>query len=102
MNPSASIEGAGMHPRAAECQVQLNKILSSSEFEATDREHRFLASTIEQALSGRGNRIKAYSIVRFRAGFPSCGRAAVGPKSTVLATPSSWHVNEFWTRESIP
>lgn len=45
-----------------DCRAQLERILSSTDFEATDREHRFLEHVVEEALSGRGERIKAYSI----------------------------------------
>ncbi len=47
---------------ADDCRAQLNRILSSADFEATAREHRFLSHVVEEALSGRGGRIKAYSI----------------------------------------
>lgn len=46
----------------ADCRVQLNRILNSADFEATAREHRFLSHVVEETLSGRGSRIKAYSI----------------------------------------
>lgn len=62
MNHVATIEPAEPHPRADECQAQLHRILSSPDFEATEREHRFLAYITEETLAGRGNRIKAYSI----------------------------------------
>lgn len=45
-----------------DCRAQLARILSSPDFDATDREHRFLSYVVEEALSGRGSRIKAYSI----------------------------------------
>jgi TolB-like protein len=47
---------------AEDCRAQLNRILKSADFEATDREHRFLSHVVEETLSGRGGRIKAYSI----------------------------------------
>ncbi|UVC08870.1 hypothetical protein IHQ71_27765 [Rhizobium sp. TH2] len=47
---------------ADECRAQMRKIVSSPDFEATEREHRFLAYIVEEALQGRGDRIKAYSI----------------------------------------
>ena len=49
-------------PRADECQAQLDRILSSPDFDATEREHRFLIYIIQETLAGRGKRIKAYSI----------------------------------------
>ncbi|PZV38528.1 hypothetical protein [Mesorhizobium kowhaii] len=44
------------------CRAQLALILNSADFDATGREHRFLRHVVEEALSGRGDRIKAYSI----------------------------------------
>jgi TolB-like protein len=47
---------------AEDCRVQLDRILNSADFAATDREHRFLNHVVEETLSGRGSRIKAYTI----------------------------------------
>lgn len=47
---------------AADCRGQLARILGSADFDATDREHRFLSHVVDETLSGRGDRIKAYSI----------------------------------------
>lgn len=47
---------------AADCHAQLARILSSADFDATDRKHRFLRYIVDEALAGRGSRIKAYSI----------------------------------------
>ena len=47
---------------AEDCRAQLARILDSADFDATGREHRFLSYVVEEALSGRGDRIKAYSI----------------------------------------
>jgi TolB-like protein len=44
------------------CRAQLALILDSIDFDATGRERRFLSHVVEEALSGRGDRIKAYSI----------------------------------------
>ncbi|MDX8441979.1 hypothetical protein [Mesorhizobium australafricanum] len=44
------------------CRAQLALILGSTDFDATGREHRFLSYVVEEALSGRGDRIKAYTI----------------------------------------
>ncbi|RNJ46275.1 MULTISPECIES: hypothetical protein [Mesorhizobium] len=53
----------GEHPLGVEdCRAQLSLILNSADFDATGREHRFLGYVVEEALSGRGDRIKAYSI----------------------------------------
>lgn len=45
-----------------ECRVQLARILNSAEFDATDRERRFLRYVVDETLVGRSSRIKAYSI----------------------------------------
>ncbi|MDX8451617.1 hypothetical protein RFM98_02500 [Mesorhizobium sp. VK9D] len=47
---------------AESCRAQLALILGSADFDATGREHRFLSYVVEEALSGRGDRIKAYTI----------------------------------------
>ena len=45
-----------------ECSSQLARILQSADFEATARGHKFLSYVVDEELSGRGDRIKAYSI----------------------------------------
>jgi TolB-like protein len=45
-----------------DCRAQLHRILNSIDFPASDRERRFLRHVVEEFLSGRGDRIKAYSI----------------------------------------
>ncbi len=45
-----------------ECRSQLARILQSADFEATARGHKFLSYVVDEELSGRGDRIKAYSI----------------------------------------
>jgi len=47
---------------AEDCRKQLALILNSPDFNASEREHRFLAHVVDEALSGRSARIKAYSI----------------------------------------
>ena len=57
--PSEDGEG---NASASDCRAQLERILDSADFDATDRAHRFLRHVVEETLSGRGDRIKAYSI----------------------------------------
>ncbi|TPO08123.1 hypothetical protein [Mesorhizobium sp. B1-1-5] len=45
-----------------DCRAQLARILSSADFQATDRERRFLSYVVDETLAGRSDRIKAYSI----------------------------------------
>lgn len=52
----------GACPGAEACRAQLARILASPDFDATDRGRRFLAYVVEEALAGRADRIKAYSI----------------------------------------
>jgi len=46
----------------AEVRAELERILASSNFLASARNRRFLRYVVEEALLGRGRRIKAYSI----------------------------------------
>jgi adenylate cyclase len=43
-------------------EEELQRILTSPQFEASDRNRRFLAYVVEETLAGRGERIKAYNI----------------------------------------
>ncbi|CCV14365.1 conserved hypothetical protein [Mesorhizobium sp. STM 4661] len=49
-------------PFLLDCRAQLDLIINSIDFAATDREHRFFRYVVEETLAGRGDRIKAYSI----------------------------------------
>ncbi|MEI2301659.1 tetratricopeptide repeat protein [Ensifer sp. MJa1] len=49
-------------PSDAEVLTQLDRIRRSAEFDAPDRDRKFLAYVVEETLAGRGERIKAYSI----------------------------------------
>jgi len=55
-------EGGTGEVSAANCRAQLARILDSAEFDTTDRGRRFLRYVVEEALAGRGDRIKAYSV----------------------------------------
>lgn len=50
----------GCEPQAIRSELQ--RILSSPEFDASDRNRRFLEYVVEETLAGRDDRIKAYSI----------------------------------------
>ncbi len=43
-------------------RAQLKRIMSNSEFDASDRNRRFLEYIVEETIQGRSDRIKAYSI----------------------------------------
>jgi TolB-like protein len=43
-------------------EKELERVLSSPDFEASERNRRFLSYVVEETLSGRSDRIKAYSI----------------------------------------
>jgi TolB-like protein len=53
--------GAGQ-PDQALIRAQLGRILGSNEFLGSERPRRFLRYVVEEALAGRGDRIKAYSV----------------------------------------
>lgn len=61
MGQAEPSEDGGNDISVADCRAQLARILGSPDFDATDREHRFLNHVVEETLSGRGDRIKAYS-----------------------------------------
>lgn len=44
------------------CRAQVLRIVQSADFDATDRERRFLQYVVDETLAGRAVRIKAYSI----------------------------------------
>jgi adenylate cyclase len=47
---------------AEEARVELRRVLGSAQFEASERNRRFLEYVVEETLAGRAERIKAYSI----------------------------------------
>ena len=49
-------------PNAELVRAELQRILSSSSFNASERNRRFLTYVVEETLEGRGDRIKAYNI----------------------------------------
>jgi TolB-like protein len=57
----ASVESQTL-PTDADILAQLDRIRSSKEFDVPDRARKFLTYVIGEALAGRANRIKAYSI----------------------------------------
>ncbi|AUW42669.1 hypothetical protein CUJ84_Chr002311 [Rhizobium leguminosarum] len=59
---SADVKEKSFRHSQAMCREQLGRILSSGDFDATDRERRFLHYVVEECLSGRDARIKAYTI----------------------------------------
>jgi TolB-like protein len=50
------------HPEAEVCRRQLHRILESQDFDASERDRRFLSYVVDEALSGGADRIKAYTI----------------------------------------
>ena len=64
-----AIEAFGIEPLSlgepasqAEVRAELQRIITSRQFDASDRNRRFLAYVVEETLAGRGERIKAYNI----------------------------------------
>lgn len=49
-------------PSSSEIRAELRRVLDSAEFDASERNRRFLEYVVEEALAGRAERIKAYSI----------------------------------------
>jgi adenylate cyclase len=61
-NRIAAPEADDAAPSAAEVRAELARIIADAAFDAPDRNRRFLAHIVEEALAGRGDRIKAYGI----------------------------------------
>ena len=47
---------------ATDVRRQLERILASDDFDASERNRRFLRYVVDEALAGRGGRVKAYAI----------------------------------------
>jgi adenylate cyclase len=58
----ALCSGNAVRPTFGECREQIERIRLSPDFNATEREHHFLAYIVSETLSGRADRIKAYSV----------------------------------------
>lgn len=56
------VEEQAERPPAAQCLAQVERIIRSPEFDATEREGRFLRYVVSETLAGNASRIKAYSI----------------------------------------
>lgn len=54
--------GTGKTLRHEDVYEELERILTSSAFEASERKRQFLRFVVEETLSGRADRIKAYTI----------------------------------------
>ena len=63
MKGSLAVEDQGVLEFAPDaCREQLRRIISNPDFDGTARDRNFLSYVIEEALAGRADRIKAYSI----------------------------------------
>ncbi|MDR6755270.1 TolB-like protein [Mycoplana sp. BE70] len=60
--PQSAPADVSTPPTNSEIEDQLARIRSSSAFDAPDRAHKFLTYVVQEALQGRADRIKAYSI----------------------------------------
>jgi TolB-like protein len=55
-------EGGSSLPDGDDCRAQLDRILSSEAFPVSPRHRRFLSYIVTEALEGRADRIKAYTV----------------------------------------
>ncbi|MGI1661744.1 tetratricopeptide repeat protein [Palleronia sp. KMU-117] len=62
MTPSRAPGDQSDATGADEVQAELDRVLSSVEFEASDRRRRFLRYLVEETLAGRGERLKGTTI----------------------------------------
>jgi TolB-like protein len=61
-NELSAASGNESAPSDRDCRLQLDRILGSTAFSVTDRDRRFLAYVVNETLTGRADRIKAYTI----------------------------------------
>ena len=66
MVPNKGVGGTATTPTpgqfASDVRRELDRVLSSETFQTSERNRRFLAYIVNEALAGRGDRIKAYNI----------------------------------------
>jgi adenylate cyclase len=55
-------EQGTIHPAADEVRAYLRSLIASCDFDASERNRRFLSYVVEETLEGRTDRIKAYNI----------------------------------------
>ena len=73
---------------ASDIRIQLGRILGSSDFRVPERNRKFLSYVVEEALAGRADRIKAYSIA-----IEAFGRdASFDPQSDPVVRIEAGHV----------
>ncbi|HEY6630510.1 MAG TPA: hypothetical protein VIZ90_03570, partial [Rhizobiaceae bacterium] len=56
--PKAEVKGDS----CARIRAELNRVLSSPQFDSSERNRRFLEYVVEETLAGRADRIKAYNV----------------------------------------
>ena len=61
-SPTRTPSGATSLPASESIRHQLNRILTSPEFRATDAQRSFLTFVVETSLSGRSHEIKGYTV----------------------------------------
>jgi adenylate cyclase len=61
---STSFDGQPRTPTADEVRVQLETVLSSSDFDASERNHAFLRYVVEETIAGNSHLIKGYSVAQ--------------------------------------
>ena len=76
---AAGLSGDQCREAADAGRTELHRILGSAQFDASDRNRRFLEYVVEETLLGRGDRIKAYSIATIVFGRDDSFDPAVDP-----------------------
>lgn len=59
---AADEDVAPADPHRDQVRAELNRVLNSAHFDASERNRRFIGYVVEETLLGRGDRIKAYTI----------------------------------------
>jgi adenylate cyclase len=61
LRPAGKEQGT-VHPASDEVRAYLRTLTGSSDFDASERNRRFLSYVVEETLEGRADRIKAYNV----------------------------------------
>ncbi len=85
----------------ANVRGELQRVVSSPHFEASERNHRFLTYVVEETLAGRSARLKAYSIATVVYGRPDSFDPALDPIVRMEAGKVRRALTRFYLTEGV-
>jgi len=88
-----------VHRPPSEIREEMSRILHSADFDASERNRRFLEYVVEETLAGRGGRIKAYTIATTVFGRDAGFDAATDPIVRIEARRLRRSLERFYLKE---